>query len=218
MSGTASACAEAAGGAAFPWGVILGAVAALVGAFGAAALTNRFNARLKELDFWEARRASQRAERREVYRRVLSHAVYLRELWEAVADFSAVDFDPIAALRDAKAPANRAERRSLAADLELVRADGAADTLRRFWAAADQCRLAFVNEMQKAGIETSEDAAGKGPLVRGARSAVNNGLGAVTDCYEELRDLMRDDAYPEEGPHPTMRLRDLFRRRKTPDP
>lgn len=147
-----------------------------------------------------------------MYRAALSYAVGIRGFWEAVADFGSVTFDAIATLQAAKGREDRLSRESLTADLGLVRApDEVAEAFARFCGAADQCRLGFIDEMQKAGVSTAADAKRQAVHVGQARSTVNSGLGALRDRYEKMRDLMRDDVYPEEGPPP--RLRDLFGRR-----
>lgn len=188
-------------------GILAGGVAAAIGA----AAAYLFNARLKELDFWEARRAARRAEKREVYRDVLSYAVGARRFWERVADFGNIHFDAWAALQEAKGDEDRTRREDLTADLGLVRAEGVSQAFERFCAAVEQCRLDYVYEMQQAEINTAEDAERESVRVGGARSAVNKKLGSARDRYLELRDLMREEIYPEEDRPP--RLRDLLSRR-----
>lgn len=185
------------------WGFVLGAGVALVGAVGGAILTFLFNAWLKERDIREARRGAARAERREAYRRTLSYAVEVREFWEEVTPSGAdPDFDPIATLRHARSSEHRARRTELVADLELVRAAKVTEAFDGFAAAANQCRMAFVDEMQKAGIRTDEDAARNPVFVGEAQSAVNREIRAVHERLEGMRDLMRDELYPRDMPPP----------------
>ncbi len=188
-------------------GIVVGVLAALIGA----AAAYLFNARLKELDFWEARRVARRAERREVYRDVLAYAVGARRFWERAADMGNIHFDAMATLQGAKGLEDRTRREDLTADLDLVRAENVSRAFESFCAAIEQCRLSFVYEMQEAGVNTAEDAERKSVHVGEARSAVNKELGGVRDRYQELRELMREELYPEEGRPPT--LRDLLLRR-----
>ena len=133
-----------------------------------------FNARLKELDLWEARRAARRAEKREVFREVLAYAVGARRFWERVADFNNIHFDAIDAPGQAKGPADRARREDLTADLALLRAESASGAFERFCDAVEGCRLACVYELQEAGVNTAEDVTGpKSVFVGQARTAVN---------------------------------------------
>lgn len=212
----ATAAASLAGGAGDGtplWATLLaGGAAATIGAVVAYA----FNARLKELDFWEARRTARRAEKREVYREVLAYAVGARRFWERVADFGNIHFDAIGVLREAKGPEDGTRREDLAAALDLVRAEDVARAFERFCAAVDQCRLGYIDGMQRAGINTAEDAEPRSVHVGGARTAVNEQLRGVRDRYPELRDLMREEIYPEEDRPPT--LRGLLSRRGSDRP
>lgn len=181
---------------------VLTGLFALVGAFGGAALTFWFNRQLKEREYWEQRQIAQRAETREVYRRVLGYSLGVLEYWKAVADFNAVTFDAKFVRDRASAKADEGERRRLIAELELL--PSSKDTIEafnQFYAAMEQCRMAYLYVYQNEGILDPE----KKPIsVNNARSAVARALGEedARGRYDALRTLMRGELYPNDAPPP----------------